>query len=348
MSHARRLLVLVALFLGVALSPATRAALPDLAPVPARNGPAADAACTGCHADERAGALSRTPHGMRSDARTPACQGCHGPSLAHARGAASPGGARRPAPDVTFSKGGMRGAGGGWSQSTERARSEPCLGCHKGGDRLHWDGGQHQQQGVACNDCHAAHKERDPVLTRATQAQVCFTCHKKERAETHRMSTHPIDAGKVACADCHNPHGSAGPKLVRGNTVNETCFNCHAEKRGPFLWSHAMANDDCMNCHTPHGSTIAPLLKVRSPYLCQQCHGNTTPHAGNIYSGAGLPGRAVATINQSTAAANPVNPLTGARVGSTNPPAYLAFRGCMNCHPAVHGSNHPGGIYLTR
>jgi DmsE family decaheme c-type cytochrome len=233
--------------------------------------------------------------------------------------------------------------------SHEKARGQTCLTCHEGGNRTHWDGAQHQMQGVSCNDCHTVHRPKDNVLAKNTQSDVCYTCHKKQRAETHRMSTHPIDAGKVSCGDCHNPHGSVGPKLVKKNTINETCFNCHAEKRGPFLWNHASANDDCMNCHTPHGSTIAPLLKARSPMLCQQCHGNITPHPGNIYSGASLPGGTIANINQgAVSATNPVNPLTGAAVSRNNPPAQIPFRGCVNCHSAVHGSNHPAGIYLVR
>ena len=88
---------------------------------------------------------------------------------------------------------------------------------------------------------------KDPVLTKATQPEVCFACHKEQRAQTHRVSTHPIDAGKMACSDCHNPHGSTGPKLLVKNNVNETCYTCHAEKRGPFLWEHGPVIDDCTN-----------------------------------------------------------------------------------------------------
>src|SRR3569832_965661 len=224
-----------------------------------------------------------------------------------------------------------------------------CSNCHQGGNRTHWDGGQHKQNGVTCNDCHKVHAKDDAVITKVTQTEVCANCHKKQRAETHRISAHPIDAGKVACSDCHNPHGSIGPKLLKKASVNETCFNCHAEKRGPFLWNHASANDDCMNCHTPHGSTVAPLLEQRSPWLCQQCHAGTTPHPGNIYSGASLPGGPIANINANTSnTTNPVNPVTGARIALNNPPAQFPFRGCTNCHSQVHGSNHPAGIYLLR
>jgi DmsE family decaheme c-type cytochrome len=166
------------------------------------------------------------------------------------------------------------------------------------------------------------------------QTEVCFTCHKEQRADTHKISTHPIDAGKVICSDCHNPHGSAGPKLLKKATVTETCYTCHAEKRGPFLWEHQPATEDCTNCHTPHGSNITPLLKSRPVFLCQECHDG--PH--NSKSPAG-----------NNAVAFPAGQLTAA---ATPAPAYpstqSAARGCMNCHAMVHGSNSPAGAFLHR
>jgi DmsE family decaheme c-type cytochrome len=348
----RKALALFAFAAGLAVIGPAHAALPDMGSGGATRAAVAadklkkDKVCTECH-DETDNApvltMFQTKHGVTGDARTPTCQGCHGESQAHVKG--NPSGVKadkRPAVEISFKK------GGAYAQTHDKVRGETCQNCHQGGNRLHWDGGQHQMQGVSCNDCHTVHKPKDGVMAKATQGEVCYACHKKQRAESHRISTHPIEAGKVACSDCHNPHGSAGPKLVRKNTINETCFNCHAEKRGPFLWNHASANDDCMNCHTPHGSTVAPLLKARSPYLCQQCHGNTTPHPGNIYSGTALPGGTVANINNVASATNPINPLTGARLSQNNPPAQFPYRGCVNCHSAVHGSNHPGGIYLIR
>ena len=198
------------------------------------------------------------------------------------------------------------------------------------------------RSGVACTNCHTLHAPSDKVLTKVTQPEVCFNCHKTERAQTHRISTHPIAAGKVACSDCHNPHGSTGPKNLVKNSVNETCFQCHAEKRGPFLWEHPSASDDCMNCHTPHGSTNPPLLRARAPYLCQECHGDGAPHPGNVYSASSLPGGAVANANNpggvsGTNQLGVVNPITGARVTQNNPPAQLAFRGCLNAHATESG-----------
>jgi predicted CXXCH cytochrome family protein len=79
------------------------------------------------------------------------------------------------------------------------------------------------------------------------------------------------------------------------NTITETCYTCHAEKRGPFLWEHAPVVEDCTNCHSPHGSNVTPLLKTRAPMLCQTCH--TSDHAKGLYSAANLPNGNVTTGN---------------------------------------------------
>lgn len=334
MNTIRKALGVLALLLGAASAGPAFAApnnLPELGAGPAAKAAIAqdklrkDAVCTRCHDEtEQAPILSlyQTKHGVRGDARTPSCQSCHGESDAHVKApSGGSAGGKRPPPDVQFKK------GGAYPVSHDKARGQTCLSCHEGGNRTHWDGAQHDRNGVACNDCHQVHKPKDRMLAKATQPEACFTCHKKQRAETHRVSTHPIDAGKVSCSDCHNPHGSTGEKLVKKNNVNETCFSCHAEKRGPFLWQHTSANDDCMNCHTPHGSTVGPLLKARGPWLCQQCHAEVSGHPGTVYNALNLPG-------------------TGA--AGTSPSVQMAYRGCVNCHNAVHGSNHPAGRSLLR
>jgi len=77
----------------------------------------------------------------------------------------------------------------------------------------------------------------------------------------------------MSCDDCHNPHGALtnngnpllnGP-LLKTNTVNETCYQCHAEKRGPWLWEHPPVRESCLNCHSPHGSNQASLLIAPVP-----------------------------------------------------------------------------------
>lgn len=292
-----------------------------------------DAKCTGCHdeADEPVGratmlelnpgvlAIATTRHGVKGDERTPTCTDCHGESKDHVNFKGK-GKEKPPAPDRSFRK---------ITETPAAERNAACLTCHKGDKRTHWEGSQHAANDVACNSCHKVHAEHDAVRDKKTQADVCFTCHKKERADTHKVSTHPLAAGKMTCSDCHNLHGSAGPKLLKKNTLNETCFTCHAEKRGPFLWEHQPVAEDCSNCHTPHGSNITPLLKSRAPFMCSECHDG--PHNSKTPYGtvaAGIQG------GYTNANRNPTENATG--------------RSCMNCHSMVHGSNHPAGALLHR
>lgn len=274
-----------------------------------------DAKCTVCHNENstpKVLLISQTKHGVTADGRTPTCTSCHGASESHISNAVAN------HPDRTFDKD---------STTPVAERNEACLSCHeKDSRRTHWQGSQHQVSDLACTSCHEIHTAHDRVREKKTQTQVCFTCHKEQQADTHKISTHPIDAGKVVCSDCHNPHGSTGPKLLLKNTVTETCFTCHAEKRGPFLFSHQPVTEDCTNCHTPHGSNIPPLLKSRPPFLCQDCHDGT--HASGTPVGPNAAG------NQAGFTGN----VSKNNVGNA----------CMNCHRQVHGSNSPAGGYLQR
>ncbi|MGR8979501.1 MAG: cytochrome c3 family protein [Gammaproteobacteria bacterium] len=125
----------------------------------------------------------------------------------------------------------------------------------------------------------------------------------------------------MVCSDCHNPHGSTSEFLLTENTANETCFNCHPEKRGPFLWEHPPVQENCTLCHNPHGSTQERMLKIRTPYLCQQCHSEAF-HPSTLYDGSGVPPE-------------------GAQ-------SRLLSEGCLNCHFNIHGSNHPSGAAFDR
>jgi DmsE family decaheme c-type cytochrome len=291
------------------------------APMAAKESRERDAVCTRCHDELEATpilAIYQTKHGVRGDARTPNCQTCHGESQKHLKG--DPNVKGRAAPDIIFRK-------GAFEVTDNKIRAGQCLNCHKGTNRSNWDGGQHDNNQMACNDCHKVHAPVDKVRDRKSQTEVCFTCHKEQRADSFKVSTHPIDAKKVVCSDCHNPHGATGPKLLKKATVTETCFTCHAEKRGPLLFEHQPVTEDCTNCHTPHGSNIAPLLKSRAPFLCQECHDGT--HASGTPVGpnaAGTQGGLVTTM--------PNNQKIGAA--------------CMNCHRQVHGSNSPAGGYFQR
>ena len=121
----------------------------------------------------------------------------------------------------------------------------------------------------------------------------------------------------MSCSSCHNPHGTVSQALLKESSPNETCYTCHAEKRGPFLWEHVPVPENCMNCHEPHGTNHEKLLKVAMPRLCQQCH-IVQGHSANPY-------------------------------GTDGPSLkFMVSRQCANCHATIHGSNHPSGRFFTR
>ncbi|MDX2224122.1 MAG: DmsE family decaheme c-type cytochrome [Rhodospirillaceae bacterium] len=272
-------------------------------------------ACENCHDEPKVVSVLHTAHGLAGDARTgiaaQGCQSCHGDSAAHM---ARPGpDGVRPPPEFVFS---------GANASPTDSLNAVCSGCHQGGSTQHWAGSLHDTSQLACSSCHASHPARDPVLIAETQAPVCFSCHAEQRAAMLRLSHHPVGEGRMACSDCHQPHGSDAPTMLRQMTVNDTCLNCHDEKRGPFLWEHAPVQEQCTVCHTPHGSVQVSLLRQRVPYLCQTCH-DSTLHNSQPFSGASLP-------------------------GGTAPARQMVLKACLNCHGQIHGSNHPSGIRFAR
>ncbi len=285
------------------------------------------AVCVECHEDLLE-PMSRSAHAVATDKRTPDCISCHGASEAHA---SPPEGKKQGKPDRRFV---------GKSISPASERSAACLGCHKNSPKIAlWAGSQHPTVDVACNSCHKIHSNSDQVRSRATQPEVCYTCHKEQRVQANRPSRHPIQEGKVVCSDCHNPHGSAGPKLVKKDSVNDTCYSCHAEKRGPFAHPHQPVTENCATCHNPHGSTIPAMLVARPPLLCQQCH---TPHvAGGVGAVGGQPGVFA------PAAPGQVAPAVTGTSSGKNVVNIWQGRSCSNCHTQVHGSNNPSATNPT-
>ena len=290
-------------------------------PAPAYAGGGAKT-CLNCHAgDAVVNPILATPHAVQGDKNTPfgqlGCESCHGPSAKHVE-------SREFKPDVIFVKSKLPHTGDSkiGEVSSPEIRTAQCLTCHENNLRMNWKGSQHQTNDVACNDCHTIHVSKDPVLVKITQPEKCFTCHAEQRADSFKFSHHPIREGKVVCSDCHNPHGSPGPKLLKEFTVNEVCYTCHMEKRGPLLWEHEPVRESCLNCHTPHGSSEARLLVERPPFLCEECH-QEGGHQITPFSGSTLPGQIGENIR-------------------------MMARGCVNCHSQIHGSNSPNGAYFNR
>ena len=271
--------------------------------------------CFACHDDQTTLAVFRTKHAVPSDPSSPfghgqlQCEACHGPGGDHAGRVRR--GKERPAV-IQF---------GPSSVTPIAEQNSMCIDCHQDDTGFAWHGSGHDENTVACADCHSSHTERDPVLATVTQPEVCFDCHQQTRTEVLKPYAHPIWQGKMDCSGCHSPHGdSAQQQLVR-QTVNQTCTECHAEVRGPYLWEHAPVSEDCTTCHNPHGSNQPAMLTQRAPLLCQSCH-SQAGHPSIPQDERGLP--------------------------ENTPSQYLLGQSCLNCHSQVHGSNHPSGSTLMR
>ena len=259
--------------------------------------------CLGCHEDKK----SLGEHGRAANPRTPmagqGCETCHGPGQAHVDGGGDTALIRNPA------------------KLTPSEVSATCTTCHNRGEQEFWQGSQHDRRNLTCTTCHSVHNwnSLEKQLKASSVLQTCGACHRDKVAKLDRSSHMPVREGKIECSTCHNPHGSQNVRLLRvGNTVNEACTNCHAEKRGPFLWDHAPVRENCATCHDPHGSANERSLVAKLPFLCQRCHSHTR-HPSTIYDNTQV--------------------LSSSR---------LYNRGCVNCHSNIHGSNHPSGHTFTR
>ncbi len=284
--------------------------------------------CLGCHDESEpfpTAAVFETAHGHPgvdgspfmpgSSASFPAglqCEACHGPIGEHGQRILPDGAVREPI--VNFGKRGNASAD---------LQNHFCLACHQDYGRSRWEGSAHEQADMACASCHRIHSRSDPVQMQTGQAEVCLDCHRPVRADLLKLSSHPMRDHQLACRDCHDPHGGSGTgdALVREASINQTCYGCHAEKRGPFLWEHPPASEDCGICHQPHGSNQPALLVRRAPQLCQACHSSVGHRS---------------------------LPQTGERLPSDPSAEFLFANACLNCHSQVHGSNHPSGNLLRR
>jgi DmsE family decaheme c-type cytochrome len=282
---------------------------PVQAPPSQPGGYAGTETCVVCHEAE-GNTIAHSRHGQANDARTPAatlgCESCHGPGQAHVDDEA---------------KGNIKRFG--TLKPTEI--NQTCLSCHNRSNHAGWEGSTHEARNLSCGTCHSVHapKSTQYQLAKATETQLCATCHRLQVAKTERAVAHmPVREGKMSCSSCHNPHGSINnvKALKAGSSVVESCTTCHAEMRGPMLFEHTPVRESCVTCHDPHGSSNDRMLAVRLPFLCQRCH-VVTRHPSSVYDNAAI----------TTAKSN-----------------RMFGRSCVNCHSNIHGSSHPSGQYFMR
>jgi len=147
----------------------------------------------------------------------------------------------------------------------------PNIGC----ESCHGPGSLHAQSGGAAR----------LIVNPGKSPQACFACHLDVRGQFQLPHRHPVLEGRMTCTDCHEPHkgsvmkggGTSLAQRVHGGGVafldeNDTCLQCHAAQRGPFVFEHEAMREGCTVCHSPHGSVNQRLLTERNQTLCLKCH----------------------------------------------------------------------------
>ena len=183
---------------------------------------------------------------------------------------------------------------------------ETCIQCH---DKEHkeFELSAHARSTIksddgtvvqGCETCHGpgsvhvdASGGKDNILNPRKNPEACFSCHMDKKMEFRLPFHHPVLEGHMSCTDCHDPHGEdVRPWTTTSmQDVNEVCFKCHQDKRGPFVWDHEALRDGCTTCHKVHGSINDKMLVARDANLCLRCHIQTDfPKIGQRNHGTNL------------------------------------------------------------
>lgn len=273
--------------------------------------------CQACHEKAASPAFNKTAHAKLDQS----CASCHQNLAEHVKGQ-SEGDANAPVPSVKALK--------------TAAINDTCLTCHEKAGQAAWRGGVHDRRNVSCTSCHSVHsfESKKAQLKHEQDPETCYSCHQNVRAKSWRTSHHPVREGKMQCSSCHNPHDGSRPQMLKAESVNELCYQCHTEKRGPFLFEHAPVREDCASCHDPHGSNHKRMLVQKTPNLCWNCHFTGSGHFGS-------------GDNLSTELGARVAP-PGAPSGFPTANSRFVEKSCKNCHTNIHGSNSPSGAYFVR
>jgi len=260
--------------------------------------------CVSCHEDQGKKAPG-SPHARipgaeygKAGVGNAPCSSCHGPGTKHMESSGED------KSDVKVFKG--------------REGSDFCLTCHGSSKVPHasFQTGIHASTAVVnCLSCHSVHSS-DPKqahLLVKQSSELCASCHAPEAASfRNKPFAHRIGRGGMECASCHDPHGLAKDKGLRLTRYGESpCLNCHAEKRGPFVFEHVnQVVGTCTSCHEGHGSSNNKrLTRATVASLCLECHSNLSTNT------------------------------LGSQPPSFHNISLPRYQNCTTCHVAVHGSN---------
>ena len=252
---------------------------------PAQNGqeaPRASGICLDCHGGMDS-TLAHTPHAIGKDeaASRVTCTDCHFGDRRH------------------------------WEEDPEkypmtnpatlsaRAEGQLCARCHQTSHQQNMaERNTHMTSDVSCSACHGVHQSASIRLLRASEKDLCVTCHRDVEGQFAKSYRHPVPEGIIRCSECHMTLSETRRELSLNGT--RFCTKCHGELEGPFPHEHQATLDysteegGCVSCHEAHGSHLPRML--RQPYepphfqLCTQCHAvppghNLNPRHGTQFAG---------------------------------------------------------------
>jgi DmsE family decaheme c-type cytochrome len=211
-----------------------------------------------------------------------------------------------------------------------------CVRCHRTGALDGYRASLHGMSDVRCVSCHGVHGAQSTTLLREAEVDLCTSCHEETKLATWLPPRHPLREGRMVCTDCHDPHSDGWATSLPGDRTVDLCFECHANKQGPFVFEHDPVIEDCTICHDPHGSVANSLLKQNEPFLCLQCH---QPHFH-------------ATLEGYEGEFTTLDGYSGVSDAHATKATFLTK--CTQCHTEIHGSDLPSqsisgqGRALTR
>ena len=205
------------------------------------------------------------------------------------------------------------------SVSQDKPSNDYCLGCHNqpnlsktlpSGETLSlfidsslFNHGVHNQENVACVDCHTnistfPHPDFKADDLRQVSIQLYTSCQKchadqynKVLDSVHQKALAGGNFNAAVCTDCHNPHQqtritdkTTGELLPEARLrIPQTCARCHSAIYDAYKNSvHGKAltvqgNLDvptCIDCHGVHNIQDPTTVQFRNdtPLLCAKCH----------------------------------------------------------------------------
>jgi predicted CXXCH cytochrome family protein len=178
-----------------------------------------------------------------------------------------------------------------------------CVTCHdEEAKRIASAKVQHPGAQGDCTDCHNPHAGKTPGFLQPNPVAACLPCHSDQAEQFKKKYLHQ-PTFEQGCATCHEPHGGDNAHLLRAQSVNPLCLECHGPDASPqkLESEHLLAIFDGkvklpenyfakvpvlpLKYGLGHPTEYHPVSDVMNPKTktliamnCLTCH---QPHAGN-------------------------------------------------------------------